>query len=249
MRETLKTILPAPLLNWYRQRRAELENAKNRGRSPSEVFSEIYRQGKWGAKGSSGSGSVESQIVQPYVTAISAYLKSRVDEGLVVVDLGCGDFNIGRNFLDLCRTYIAVDVVDELIEDHKQKYPPEKVRFCVLDIVDQELPDGDICFLRQVLQHLSNAQIAKILPKLSRYSAVFVTEHYPSSLTGVVPNKDKVQGAAIRLFERSAVYLDQPPFNIPTYAITTFLEVPGHSFGGGGDSGVIRTLKIDPARM
>jgi len=119
------------------------------------------------------------------------------------------------------------------------------VKFISLDIVEDDLPDGDICFLRQVLQHLSNAQISKILPKLKMYNVCFVTEHYPTDNPAIVPNKDIVHGGGIRPYENSGVYLDESPFNVPRACMELILEVPGVGLPKEYDQGVIRTYRID----
>ena len=63
--------------------------------------------------------------------------------------------------------------------------------------------------IRQVLQHLSNTQIAAILAKL-RAADLIVTEHVPTA-PGVVRNKDKAAGPDIRLYRKSGVFLESPP--------------------------------------
>jgi hypothetical protein len=64
-----------------------------------------------------------------------------------------------------------------------------------------------------VLQHLSNDQIMKILPKLKQFKYVLITEHV---LVGddVVLNYDKIAGPHIRSRFYSGVFIDQPPFNV-----------------------------------
>jgi hypothetical protein len=136
-----------------------------------------------------------------------------------------------------------VDVVSDLVRHLKASVREHGVKFLCLDIVREELPPGDICLIRQVLQHLSNEQIGKVLAKLGRYPVVFVTEHYPKDGPAVVPNRDKVHGSGIRLYENSGVYLDRPPFNIPPAHLELILELPGHGFDGLYDPGVIRTFR------
>jgi SAM-dependent methyltransferase len=130
-----------------------------------------------------------------------------------VVDLGCGDFNVGKKIVALGIDYTGVDVVPALIQHHSAQYSSQRVRFQHLDIVNDVLPDGDLCLIRQVLQHLSNDQIAKILPKLTRYEHVLITEHYPAPGAHVVPNLDKTHGHDTRIEDDSAVFLDEPPFD------------------------------------
>ena len=79
-----------------------------------------------------------------------------------VIDLGCGDFVIGSKLRSACGKYIAVDIFDDLINYNKVKYSDLQVDFKTLDITKDELPEADICFLRTVLQHLSNEVHKKI---------------------------------------------------------------------------------------
>jgi hypothetical protein len=242
-----KALLPKPLLELIRRRRRDRKSMVNRGRSVREVFSRIYREGEWGPGYSSGSGSANAGIVGPYVALISAHLESLDREKTVVVDLGCGDFQVGRHFTSLCASYQAVDVVPDLIERHRASGHGAHVAFHCLDMIEDELPGGDVCFVRQVLQHLSNAQIQKILPRLGKYRTVFITEHYPSG-DALVPNVDKVHGADIRLYSNSAVCLDAPPFNLRREAMQVVLEGAAQRGPDGEDAGVIRTYRIDMPR-
>lgn len=243
VKNLIRSITPAPLLDLIQSRRRAWKSLANRRRSVQAVFSGIYEKGEWGINYSSGSGSSEASIVGPYVNAISAYLRSLNKNDVTIVDLGCGDFNVGRHFVELCHSYRGIDVVPELIRRHNAKGFGSHVTFQCIDIIEDPLPAGRICFVRQVFQHLSNTQIAKILPKLKIYDTVFVTEHYPS-VPSSSPNLDKVHGPDIRLFSGSGVYLDMPPFNVPTEAIELFLEVRSPA-SGQKDAGLIRTFKID----
>lgn len=246
MRSEIKTILPRTALRAYRRFHLAIAERRNANRTPAEVFSEIYRQKKWGGTGAfcSGSGSADDSIVGPYVATVREFLRSFGSERPIVVDLGCGDFAVASQFAAECSTYIGVDVVPELVRHLNASAGGARVPFVCLDIVQDELPAGEVCLIRQVFQHLSNQQIIKILAKLSRYSVVFVTEHYPLDGPTVIPNLDKVQGAGIRLYKRSGVYLDRPPFNVPKSDMALVLEVPGHSLDGVHDPGVIRTFRL-----
>ena len=235
MKATLKRLLPARLLSSYHAFKVALEEKRDARRTPEQVFSEIYRKRKWGVSDRpfcSGAGTENETAVAAYVDVIRPYLNGRV------VDLGCGDFTVGRRLLPFCEQYIGVDVVPELI--HHLRTTELKGSFLCLDIIEGTLPQGDVCLVRQVFQHLSNAQIIKVLLKLKRYETIVVTEHQPILGT---PNLDKVHGSAIRLYRGSGVYLDQPPFSAST---TLLLEVPANV---GMYAGVIRTflVKLAPA--
>jgi hypothetical protein len=88
--------------------------------------------------------------------------------------------------------------------------------------VSDELPEADLCLVRQVLQHLSNAEILHIVPKLSKYRYAIVTEHVYVG-RGLRPNVDKPHGPGTRIPRRSGVFLECPPFRSNT---TTLLEIP-----------------------
>jgi SAM-dependent methyltransferase len=162
------------------------------------------------------------------------------------VDLGCGDFRVGRQLLPLCSSYIGIDIVKPLVRSNQEKHGSSTIQFEHLDIVNDELPDGDVCFVRQVLQHLSNDQIVQIIQKLKKYKWVFITEHYPSDNNKIKPNLDKAHGGDIRLYNNSAVYLAEPPFSLPNELLRQVLEVPGAGIEGRYDRGVIRTFLYMP---
>jgi len=188
------------------------------GLQPAEdVFTAIYKQGKWGADPQggefySGSGSHDCELVLPYVEAVSAFLQS-LPSPPSVVDLGCGDFNVGRKLRPYCGKYTACDVVPDLISRNRARFGNADVDFRCLDITKDHLPEGDVAVLRQVLQHLSNSQILKVLPKLYHYKTLVFTEHL-STDPDFCPNVDKPAGAMVRVYSRSGVDLTRPPFNL-----------------------------------
>lgn len=246
MRSLVRKLLPRRLLGRLRQLR---ERRVNRHRSAEEVFTRIYATNAWGgSRGElhSGSGSVDPQMVSAYVDAIAACTAREGFRGLTFVDLGCGDFRVGRQLLPLCSQYVGVDIVAPLVERNQRESGDATTRFVHLDIVADPLPDGDVCFVRHVLQHLSNAQILAILPKLARYRWVFVTEHHPTDGSAVAPNRDMVHGGYIRVCDGSGVYLTEPPFAVPAHRLTKVMEIPGSSSPDGGDPGIIRTFLYKP---
>jgi hypothetical protein len=44
------------------------------------------------------------------------------------------------------------------------------------DIIEDKLPEGDLCLIRQVLQHLSNRQISRVLANCTKFPYLVVTE-------------------------------------------------------------------------
>jgi len=219
----------------------------NQGNSPSiaEAFGEIYRDHHWGGEDQpfySGSGSHNPSIVTPYVTAVSAFL-ARFKHPPTVVDLGCGDFHVGAQVRDQCGTYIACDVVPDLIEFNRSRYAGRDVDFRTHDLTQEPVPNCDVVFIRQVLQHLSNADILRGLQYLKgRCRYLVVTEHIPKA-KDFPPNQDKPSGASIRLDFGSGVVLTAPPFNLQPLTTECLCEVAEYD-------GVVRTSVygfVDPA--
>ncbi|MDB4883295.1 MAG: hypothetical protein JWL95_2061 [Gemmatimonadetes bacterium] len=251
MKTLVKKLIPPALLRSYSRFRRIGEQRANSTKSAEEVFTEIYRRNKWGgAPGEfdSGSGTSNTKIVSAYVAMLTERAASERFFGRTFVDLGCGDFRVGAQLLPLCSRYVGVDVVEPLIVRNRETYGGMSTRFMHLNIAEQELPDGDVCFVRQVLQHQSNQEIASVLGKLGKYSWVFITEHYPTDNPSIVPNLDKAHGGDVRVYDNSGVYLTQPPFNLPADRLEQVLEVPGDGLGRGSDPGVIRTFLYRPRR-
>lgn len=201
-----------------------------------DAMRQIYANKLWGGSGYdfySGSGSHQPEIAEPYVEVVTSFLKS-FEDPLVVCDLGCGDFNIGKELAAHTRKYIAADIVDELIARNKEKFSSGNIEFRCLDIAADDLPSGDCAILRQVLQHLSNAEIQRIVPKLTGFRYVIVTEHIPEG--DFSANADIISGQGIRLKKKSGVDLLAPPFNLKVKEQKTL-----HSVKPADNDGLILT--------
>jgi SAM-dependent methyltransferase len=183
------------------------------GMTPQQAFSQIYDKRAWGGGPGfySGIGSHDPQVVNPYVAALRHWMAGRGP--LDAVDLGCGDFHVGGKLRPLFRNYIACDVVPALIESLKAGPHAQNVDFRCMDLAHDPLPPGDLVFIRQVLQHLPNAMILALLPKLAAYRWLVLTEHLPAK-PGFKPNLDKPLGPDIRLRQDSGVDLCAAPFDL-----------------------------------
>lgn len=203
--------------------------------TPREAFTYIYREALWGRSqdglGSSGAGSHDPSVVDPYVRAVAGFLET-LPKPKTLVDLGCGDMAVGLQLIPLVDRYVGCDVVPGLIAEHERRHAGSKVQFACIDIVEDDLPRGDVATVRQVLQHLSNAQIGAALPKLARYKHVIVTEHVPRG--SFRPNVDKPMGPGTRLAEASGVVLGACPFELPEFVSRLLCRIEA-------DRGVIET--------
>jgi len=229
LKQLVRSCAPAWLLNLQRARMVRRHDTLFRGKLPEEVFSHIYEIGAWGAGAGaadyfSGTGSHEASIIDDYVHAVTAYLRT-LPRAPDVVDLGCGDFHVGSRIRPVCGRYIACDIVPALIAANRERYAGLDVEFRCLDASRDELPPGEIVFLRQVLQHLDNAGIAGVLDRIRRYRTLVLTEHLP--LASFQPNADKVLGATTRLMlgTPSGVVVTAPPFNLRPVSARVLCEV------------------------
>lgn len=179
-----------------------------------DVMNQIYEMNLWGGNQFdfySGIGSHDAKIIDPYLKVIIAFLES-YNRSLIVCDLGCGDFNIGKHLTKYSKKYIAIDVVENLTKRNKNLYKDHNLEFYCLDIINDKLPSGDCIILRQVLQHLSNKDIEKVIKKITVYKYIILTEHIP--LGNFVSNKDIISGQGIRLKQNSGVNILEAPFNL-----------------------------------
>ncbi|TCI90569.1 class I SAM-dependent methyltransferase [Tenacibaculum sp. M341] len=191
-----------------------MNKEKKKPWATKDVMEQIYEKHLWGNNGDefySGSGSHNEYIVQPYIKFVTSFLNS-FKTPLTVCDLGCGDFNIGKQLVKHSEKYIAVDIVPNLIKYNQQKFTAENLEFHCLNIANDELPKGDCALIRQVLQHLSNEEILNVTKKLTQYKYLIITEHLPE--TDFIPNKDIVTSLGIRLKKKSGVNLLASPFNL-----------------------------------
>lgn len=192
------------------------ENETKRIKKPwptKDAMEQVYAKKLWGDNKSdfySGEGSHHPEIINPYIVALTSFLTS-FKNPLIVCDLGCGDFNVGKELVKFTKQYVAVDIVADLIDHNKEKYKEENLEFQCLDIAVDDLPPGDCVLLRQVLQHLSNAEIQSIVSKFTDYKYVILTEHLPEG--DFAPNKDIISGQGTRLKKQSGINLLAPPFN------------------------------------
>lgn len=191
-----------------------------------QIFRNTYRKGLWGSDGQSkffsGIGS-RGAAAQIYVERMSELLTAYAEQfqrSLTIVDLGCGDFQVGNALMARLPefTYLGCDLLPELIAHNTENFATKRVRFRRLDIVSDPLPKGDVYLVRQVLQHLSNAEIMQVLEKLNE-GLVYISEGQPVERVGSV-NPDKTTGAEVRFDWRTGrgrgVELDQPPYCLGT---------------------------------
>lgn len=154
-----------------------------------------------------------------------------------IVDIGCGDFNVGKHFAAAAEKYLACDISSVILERNRKEFSKLKnVEFRQLDLAKDALPTGEVCFVRQVLQHLSNRDIKRFVSKVNRnrpFKYLVVSEHLPED-KHFPANRNKPTGGNIRLCLNSGVVLHQKPFGLVVRRHSMLLEV-------NESAGIIRT--------
>lgn len=230
LNKLIKEYTPWRIRRMSRRIKHRFHRSADARRSVRDIFTNIYAENLWGggrAKADSaypfdsGAGSGDT-AAKPYAECVNRFIRTHAIRR--VVDIGCGDFRVGQRIAGLGVHYIGVDVVEPLIKANQERYGKDRVEFRCIDVISEEPPDGDLCLIREVLQHLSNAEILSILPKLEKFRWVIVTEGQPGPIGSFKPNRDKPHGGDSRALWNSGVVLGASPFNVPR--IKLLLTVP-----------------------
>jgi SAM-dependent methyltransferase len=190
-----------------------------------EPFASTYAYGHWSRIQSepyfSGTGSLPENV-GPYVRLVSEYIRANAIRS--VVDLGCGDFRASRA-LDLNgANYLGVDIVSRLIDYNTRHFSSDQVRFARLDFGRDRLPAADLCVIKQVLQHWSNADILTLLPRLDVYSHVLILDGWIAATATPGRNLDIPTGGGSR---HGGLYLEAPPFDWPIDVLHSYRSANG----------------------
>jgi SAM-dependent methyltransferase len=215
--DLVKTHTPQPLRNAVRRLKREIRWARDRRLPAHIVFQKVYAEREWGKGDTDGfySGTGSDPVpAKAYVENIRRYIEH---EGIrSIVDLGCGDFRVAATLVSDNVQYVGVDIVKEVIEANRLRHTRPNVRFECLDIIRDPLPEGELCLIREVFQHLSNNEILSVLSKLRGFRHVIFSDAQLPASAIKKPNRDIVHGRDTRGWKHSALLLDLPPFNVRT---------------------------------
>lgn len=187
-------------------------------KSCEEVFTYIYDHEMWGVNEdgtpSSGWGSWP-EFALPYLQFLVDFMNTHQIRS--VVDVGCGDWAFSR-YVDWGPiVYTGIDVVKEVIEKNGRRFSSPNIRFVHGDILKMELPKGELLVCKDVLQHLTNADIALFLSKIKKFKHCLITNDCVVCNEPVgLENKDTTRGP------NRPLDLTKPPFNIEGVKIFTY---------------------------
>lgn len=140
------------------------------------VFTDIYRQDHW--HGGSGEGST-AEATAPYRHIVERLVVS--PEIRSIVDLGCGDWQLGSLVDWHGRRYTGVDVVEDVVAADRDRWGDERTRFTAGDAMTGDVPSGDLLLVKDVLQHWPTSDVERFLRQvLPRYSYALLTNDLAS---------------------------------------------------------------------
>lgn len=134
------------------------------------TFTYIYENRIWGNNnnneynGSSGGGSTINFNKNTYVPFLKNFITNNNIKN--IIDLGCGDFVCGELIYDdLDVLYTGYDTYKKVIDYNSSKHLSPKYSFKHLDFCTykEQIIDGDLCILKDVLQHWSLENIYTFL--------------------------------------------------------------------------------------
>ncbi len=171
---------------------------------PKTAFSIVYEKSLW-SRGETRSGRGSTRA---YTRQLRRSIPMMLDllDCRSVLDAPCGDFNWMRGVNLGGRPYIGADIVPSMIDDLRTNHPT--VDFRVLDITQDSLPEADLWLCRDVLFHMSVADVQRVLDNFLRSNIKYLmTSHFlDCEANGDSPT------SPITYHPRN---LTKPPFNWP----------------------------------
>ena len=135
---------------WAKRFFHTIQGLLNRRRSATDIFAELCSTGRWGDQDEfySWVGTGDDGVTSPYLFAIYNEVERLGMSGKRFVDLGCGDFRVGSKLASCARSYFGADIVPVLIEHFNEVHEGGHISFCCINVIDDPLPEGDLCFVR-----------------------------------------------------------------------------------------------------
>ena len=172
--------------------------------SMAEIFAGIYRLRSWGdgeSPSGPGSGLARTEGIREDLAALVRSLGVRS-----LLDAGCGDFH-WMQAADLgLGSYVGVDVVEDVVRACAARYTRPGYEFACLDLTRDPLPRVDLILCRDVLPHLSFADIDLALDNFVRSGSTWL-------LTNTFIDRDA--NADIMTGDWRPLNLERAPFSLP----------------------------------
>jgi SAM-dependent methyltransferase len=184
--------------------------------SAEKIFTNIYENHLWGEEGSGGGSRIEN--AKPYVDFLQKFLCEKKITS--VVDVGCGDWQFSKFINWKGIRYFGIDVVKYIIENNTQRFGSPTITFIHSDGISNDLPEADLMVCKEVLQHLTNADVFSLIKQLGKFKYCLITNDVdPHTLSS--DNHEIIRGSS------RTIDLTKPPFNIKGEKVLTYYTPVG----------------------
>jgi SAM-dependent methyltransferase len=244
----VNSMFPRSLLRDIRHRIARRRMRALANLSIEEAFDQIYERGTWsGGSGELSGGGSYGRVADEYLAFLTAFIKEH--DVRSVLDIGCGDFNIGARIAPQVARYFAFDVSARIIDLNKSRFASmSNVEFRQVNACTEPLVKTDLVTVRQVLQHLTNAQIEMILKNIERTAPKFalIAEHLSEQTRSFRPNLDLPSHSAdTRVALGSGVVLSAPPFSKEASLVAS-IPLAGYQSSNGRPPEILGVFLLRP---
>ena len=138
--------------------------------SRKSSFDEIYKSNIWAIGGHPRSGAGSSlESTSMFRKELVGIIRSH--EVKSICDIGCGDMTYMPSVLEHFPNirYTGVDIVDAIIDEHREHFSDKPWAFQALDIVSQPVEgEFDLVNVKEVLLHLSDDEVHDALKSLRK---------------------------------------------------------------------------------
>jgi len=132
----------------------------NKNNINKNIFNNIYKTDFWSGKSGPGSDPNNAKV---WIDTVNLFIEKQ--DIYSILDLGCGDWRLGKILNITNKKYIGVDVSTIIIEEIKHN-AKENIVFIADDMETMIFPKVDLIIIKDVLQHLSNNSVKLIMSKI-----------------------------------------------------------------------------------
>lgn len=130
---------------------------------------QLYHQYRDESVSGPGSSRQQTQELRERLPLLLAHLGI-----LSLLDAPCGDFNWMQHVALGLDRYVGVDIMAGMIDEHQWRHRRQGRQFIRMDLLEGALPRCDAIFCRDLLPHLSFAEISAVLENFRRSGATYL---------------------------------------------------------------------------
>lgn len=133
-----------------------------------EVFDDKWTNYGFGGTGADQQGS-ETRSGPGSTLENTVSVRNKIKEWITehnwstMIDIPCGDFNWMKHIVYSFQKYIGGDIVSRAIEENTRKYGNETTSFVNFDILTDNIPEGDVLLVRDIVGHFPLSDGEKIV--------------------------------------------------------------------------------------